>query len=297
MNDDIYDGIMTPEEQAFAEEYGADVVGSVNDEVDEEAEADRFRQQQKIAQKEIAQMLCEAYNTSRKDSLTYKDITIRKQTLPIPYVYEGQQYTMASIEAIAQLVKTKGSREHTVIIYSENGIKAVLDDTVQHRRQDTAKFVFEDSDEWKEWNRFASKPQISQKDFVDFLRKREKFEVLNVDGLMAKIQNLKIATEIVGDFNYDDNNNVSVMLKIKDKEQAIKLPREIEIFIPLFRNSVDNFPLKFDLELFKPKAENEKPYFTLACSNYDKIRRRAIEAEIEKLENLLSEYLILTGKF
>jgi|GEM_PF-1167163 len=292
----VFDDELTAEEQVYAEETGADMEkeAPATEMDDEEAELHNFRQQ-----REIAQMLCEIYNAvhglpARKQS---KDITIRKQNLPIPYVYEGQQYALASIEAVAQLVKIKGSQERTVIIYSEEGVKVVLDDTVQHRTQDTARFSFEYSDEWNEWRWFVSNNQISQKDFVDFLRKRDMYEVTGGDELIAKIQNLKIATEIVGDFTYDDNNNVSVMIKIRDKEQAVKLPREIEVWFPLVRNTGNRFNLKFDLELFKPKAENEKPYFTLTCNNFDKNYRRAVEAEIKKLKDMLPEHLILAGKF
>ncbi|MBU7006337.1 hypothetical protein [Phosphitispora fastidiosa] len=285
----VFEDEMTAEEQAFVEETGADIE---QENPEAEAEAKEFRRH-----KEIAQMLCEIYNVARQGQPITKDITIRKQSLPTPFVFGGQQYTLTSIDAIAQLVLSKGSKEKTVILFSEGGIKIILDDTIQYRPQDTARFSFETSDEVDEWFQFARNNRISQKEFVDFLRKREMFEVSNSDELLTKIQNLKVATEIVGDFNYDDNNNVSVMLKIKDKETAIRLPREIDVNIPVLKNSDNRYYLKFDLELFKPKEENEKPYFTLACSNYNKVHRQAVEAEIRILKSLLPDYLILTSKF
>ncbi len=206
----------------------------------------------------------------------------------------GTFYRLDSIEAVAELVKAKGSKEHTVIFYNDDQIDIILDDSIMDRPRDTAVYGFKPSDLFIEWNSILDKP-ISQKDFVNFLKQRTPKELADLGMLLAKVQNLKIATQIMGDYQYDDNNNFTVMYKAKDGEGQVTLPSILEVTIPILYGSDKNFALEIELELNKPRSENEKPSFTLSCRQLKRYIREATEYEVERLKTMLPGYLILAG--
>lgn len=220
-----------------------------------------------------------------------KVLTILKGQAFLP---QGTSYRLNSIEAVAELVKAKGSKDHTVIFYNDDQIDIILDDSIMDRPQDRATYGFKPSDLFIEWNAIFDKP-ISQKDFVNFLKQRTPEELPDVGLLLAKVQNLKIATQIVGDYQFDDNNNFTVMYKAKDGEGQVTLPSILEVTIPILYGSDKKFTLEIELELNKPRSENEKPTFTLSCRKLKRYIREATEYEVGRLKAMLPGYLILAG--
>lgn len=220
-----------------------------------------------------------------------KYITIMKGDVFKP---NGAAYKLDSIESVAALVKAKGSQEHTVIFYNDDTVGVILDDSVMDRPKDYATYAFRLSDELSAWNALFGRT-IDQKSFVSFLKQRKPGEIENVEDLMAKIQNLKIATEIIGDYQYDDNNNFTVMFKTKDGENNITLPSALNLHLPFLYGSNKVIDIEVEMELIKPKSENEKPCFKLGCLKYDQYLKEAVDYEVERLKNMLPGYLVLAG--
>lgn len=212
------------------------------------------------------------------------------------FEYKGFQYSVYNTDSLISLIKRKGSYNKSVIFYNEHRIKAILDDTVTDRPQDTVIYKFEDSysQEFEEWNSVLHRP-LSQKEFVDFLKHLPKGRVENLDAIIATVQRLKLATEIVSEYETDDHNNITVIFKSKNGEGNALIPSVIFVVLPLLQDGIIQ-EIEFELEFYKPKSENDKPTFKLSCPKIDRYMKIAVDAEIEKLKKAFSDdWLILAG--
>ena len=208
--------------------------------------------------------------------------------------FEGTDYVLESIASVIELVKWKGSKNNTVIFYNDNKVQVILDDALMDRPQDIAAYGFKWSDSFDEWRGVLDRP-MGQKDFVNFLKRRPYDESHVVEPLLAQAQNLKLMTEIMGDYTYDDNNNITFMFKTKDGESMTKLPSLVTINLILVNESDFYQPIEFELELNKPKSENEKPSFILKYPKLQRYIKDAVKHEINKMKSALDGYLIMAG--
>jgi len=208
--------------------------------------------------------------------------------------WNTRNYRLNSMQSLIDVVIHKGNPEKTVVFYNTEGVQVIFDDTIMDRPQDHAIFYYELSDAGVEWYGILGK-RLDQKEFLDFLRRRPEDELAGIESLMARVQNLKLATEIVGDYEYDDHNNMTFMFKTKDGEGSMQLPREMELYFTPLYDGLSEVEATIELELIKPKSENEKPGFVLRCPKWKRYLDIAKERELENLRKMLSEYLILAG--
>lgn len=210
------------------------------------------------------------------------------------YYPKGTNYTLDTIDSIAELVKFRGKPEVTLIFCNNEKIGIILDDSIMDRDKDLARFNFVQSDELKEWKEVLNDP-LSQKEFVDFLKLRRPEEVDGLDELLSKAQYLSYATSIVGDFNYDDRDNIEVAIKIKDSETTAKIPQQFTVNIPLVYGSDKILKIEIKLELYKPRSEDHRPAFLLTCPKFDRYWHEAVKYEVDRLKTLLPEFKIIQG--
>jgi predicted ATP-grasp superfamily ATP-dependent carboligase len=53
--------------------------------------------------------------------------------------------------------------------------------------------------------------------------------------------------------------------------------------------------MEIEIEVIKPKSENEKPIFSLSCPKLSRYKKIALEHEIEQIKKELVGFLIITG--
>jgi hypothetical protein len=217
---------------------------------------------------------------------------IIRSTLPI-FQYQGFQHVVEDTDSVIGLVKRYGAPENTLIFVNKDRIHVIFDDTIQDRPQDTAECEFVLSDQANDWHRHLSN-SIEQKKFIDFLRCRPEEEIENLDALLAAVKVLKITTEIIGDYELDDRGNITFMYKSREKEGKCSIPSVINVRIPMLNNG-SVMSIEMELEIIKPKSEQEKPAFKITCPKWSRYYKEAVEAEIEKLKRALPEYSILAG--
>ena len=210
------------------------------------------------------------------------------------YYPGGTSYQLDTIDAIAELVKFRGNPQTTLIFCDETQIGIILDDSIMDRPKDLARFKFEQSDEFKEWSTILGK-QSSQKSFVDFLKLRQPEEVAGLDSLLSQIQNLAFATSIIGEFNYEDSNNITVVFKSKDAEGTAKIPQQFFITIPLIFGSDKKLSMEIQLDMQKPREENQRPLFSITCPKFNRYWNEAVQYETNRLKALLPEFKIISG--
>lgn len=225
-----------------------------------------------------------------------REIIVREGRAPEVFQYNGFQYRADSTPALIALVKSKAVKENCVIAYTETGFKVILDDTVTNRRQDRVDYSFKNSLQYDEWKDILeSGLMFNQKQFIDFLRRREPGEVEDIDSLIASIQNFKYAQNITGDFTFDDRNNYTFAFKIGDAEGTIRLPQYLYVNIEIYKESGFIQKVELELEVQKPKSEGEKLLFALTCPKLQRYQKLAVENEIDTVKNELDDYLIVAG--
>jgi hypothetical protein len=212
------------------------------------------------------------------------------------YNYKGYSYTANSTDSLIKLVKSKGSQANSVIAYNDDGIKVILDDTVVDREHDRIGYSFKHSLQYEEWESILTRGcAFDQKEFIKFLQRREEGEVQDIESLMGAIQQFKYVTQITGDFTYDNNNNYTFGFKIGEAEGTVRLPQLLYVNIEVYLESGLEQMTEIELEVRRPKSENEKPTFVLTCPKLSRYLKTAVDHEITKLKTELDGYLIVAG--
>lgn len=222
------------------------------------------------------------------------EVYFRTGELPTPYQYKGYSYILESMQSVIDLIKSKGNQVNTVIFVDENGVQVVLDDTTTGRPKDTAQYEYEKSLEFKEWDSIFGH-RLNQKEFIDFLKRRPEGEIEGFDYLFASVQKLNLASVITGDYEYEDSNNLVVNFKIKDSESTTKLPKFLLVTLPLIQGSEQEYQIEVEMEFHSPRAEGEKPGFTLTIPKWLRYWQNAVTDEETRLKESLEGYLILSG--
>lgn len=223
-------------------------------------------------------------------------LTIRRGEAPELFTYDGFRHTADSTDSLIALIRSKGVQPNTVIAYNEKGIKAILDDTVQDRSQDRITYEFKYSQQYQEWAKILTNGSIfDQREFIKFLQRREPGEITNMESLSISLQQFKYVTNIAADFSRADDQNYTFMIKIGEAEGSIKLPQLITANIKVYNESKFTQPMELELEVYKPKAEGEKPLFALTCPKLQRYLKEAVSFEIEHIKTELKDYLIIAG--
>ncbi|MEN6414355.1 MAG: hypothetical protein ABFC84_16580 [Veillonellales bacterium] len=223
-------------------------------------------------------------------------LIIREGRAPEVFRYDGFRYNANSTPALIELVKSKSVKPHCVVAYNENGFQAILNDKVVDREQDRITYIFKKSQQYKEWKKILEDGSVfTQKQFLDFLRRREEGEINAIDSLIANIQGFKYVTNISGDFTFDDRNNYTFAIKVGDSETTVKLPQYLVANIEIYNESGFTQEIELELEVEKPKAEGEKPLFALHCPKLPRYLQLAVDYEIDRVKKELDGYLIVAG--
>lgn len=212
----------------------------------------------------------------------------------LDFHFQNHTYELNSTDSLLSLIKRKGHPERSIITYTMNSISAILDDTVTDRPQDQVISKFETSPAWQAWASLLGR-HIEQKPLVKFLQSRPTEEVPHILNLMMAVSNLSVATEISGDYRYEDNQNMTVAFKIKDKEGTTQIPKMLELPIILINEGALSQTIELEVELNIPKSANERPTFQLTCNKQAQYWQDAVKAEIAKLQEALPGYLVLSG--
>jgi hypothetical protein len=218
---------------------------------------------------------------------------------PTEYIEQPFRYHLRSTQSLIDLIKSRGYEEYSQIFYMDSGgtprVEVIMDDSIDDRDKDTAIYPFEHSDELKEWEDILDR-QIGQKDFIDFLNRRDpEQECPAAVALLGAVQQLKIATQITGDYSYDDNNNYTFGIKVRDTENFTRIPSVIEIHVPILNESDLIADIPIELEITKPKDQTEKPTFKLSCPRLQRYIKTAVKYEIDKIREALPGYNIMAG--
>ena len=223
-------------------------------------------------------------------------LLVRQGVLPNIFQYEGFRYTADTLDSFARLVLAKSVKEDCVVFCNKNGFHAILDDTVQDRKQDTVSYGFSISIQAEEWKEILSNGKVFDiKKLVDFLKRREENEIADIDRLLYAVSNFKYVTNVQGDFSFDDRNNYTFNVKLSDGEGTVRIPKVITAKIEILNGSDFRQDIEIEVEVERPKDPSERPCFLLSCPKYPRYYKAAIDWEYTQLLKRLPDYLIVQG--
>lgn len=227
-----------------------------------------------------------------------KEIVLREGQARKTYDnYKGFSYKADSTQSFIDVVKSRmNPNSGSIIAYNEDGMQAIMDDTVRDREQDTAFYAYKKSIQFKEWEGILRGGVIDQKSFIKFLQRRDDGEVKDLEILLYGLQNFKFVTNIEGDFSQANNNNYTFMYKTKDGEGTVDIPSVINASIEIFNESAFPQSMEIEIEVNKPREAGEKPTFTLQCPKLDRYIKEAMDWEVRKLKEAFSNDLVISGK-
>ena len=212
--------------------------------------------------------------------------------------WNPMDYALHSTQAVFDFVERKGDMEKTIIFYSDANIQVVLDHTLQDRPLDRAQYNFQFSGSFESWRKIFDE-KLSQKAMIDFLRRTGPYELCygERDKLISNLRKFQFMTEIKGDYQLDENGNVSVMYKETGGAEGIAtLPNRITLNIEIFNESQNETELELEFEVIKPKTEQDKLGFMFTCPKLSKYIRDARDSEVTKLKEALPNFMIIAGR-
>ena len=206
-------------------------------------------------------------------------------------------YELDSLQAVMNLVVRKGTREHTVIFYTEDAVRVILDDSIQDRPLDKATYAFTLSDQFDAWCELLNK-RLTQRELVNSLKRLDANELPQRDQLIANLRKLQVATVITAGYEFDDAGNLNVAYReTNGREGIMALPNVINPDLPILNESDYQVMIEIELELIKPKADDERPMIVLTCPKKDVYIKNAVAHEVKKLKSNLPQHLILAGSW
>lgn len=225
------------------------------------------------------------------------EIIVREGKAPEIFVFAGRKFVAGSHRSFVELVKSKADKDNAVVAYNASGAKCIIDDKVVNMPFETIKYEYSLSIQAKEWGEilFSKGRVFEQKNIIDFLKIRTEEELPIVDTLLNSIKNFKYALKISGDYTFDDRNNYTVAIAVGEMEGTIKIPTLIEMQMELFEESGFKQIFEIEIEILRPKSENEKPLFKLSCPKYLRYEKEAKDNILEKIKADLAGYLVVAG--
>ncbi|MEG1825441.1 MAG: hypothetical protein RRY12_01405 [Cloacibacillus sp.] len=214
-----------------------------------------------------------------------------------PYNYQGFQYEALDVKSFCRLVKEKGILDYAVVFGNKDGFHSILDDTVIHRSQDTVTMPYTYSVQMEEWRPVLESggAVFKLKELIDYIKRSDNQTIENFDTLLDSIKNFKYVSNITGDFTFDNRNNYTFCVKVKDAEGTVRIPQVFLANIEIYKNS-DWFQwMEIEIEIEQPKQAGEQPLFQLRCPKFHRYLQEAQENLFDQMTQELNGWLIVQG--
>jgi hypothetical protein len=98
----------------------------------------------------------------------------------------------------------------------------------------------------------------------------------------------------------DEGKQVGILFKTTAGEELKRFPKQFDVRLPILEadegaDRVDVLTIRLEITL--PDTPNEKPKFTLYCSNWRSKHKERIEREGEKIAKALDGWTVVHGKY
>lgn len=223
------------------------------------------------------------------------ELNIRQGNAKPIYNRPPVSYVALTVPSLIDLIEKKAVKENCIIGCSDEAIEVILDDTVHDRDQDRLYYHYPYSIMFQEWVDIIGGKTFTQKEFLQFLKRCDPETIVDYETLYANIQNFKYVTHVSGDFKRDEKGNYSFAIVVNNVESTLELNSILQIKLEIYRESSYLSLMEFELEIEKPKNENDKLTFTLSCPKIKRYVKDARDNLRNMLEANLPDYLIVSG--
>lgn len=230
-----------------------------------------------------------------KDPITLIE-GVAPQPLPL-FNYQGCQYTALDAGSFCSLVKAKGKQPSAIIFADDAGFTAILDDTVTSRKQDTVTMPYTYSVQMEEWEPVLSSGGhvFILKELIDYIKRCDSMTIDGFEELLAAFKNFKYVSNVTGDFTFDNRNNYTFCVKVRDAEGTVRIPQLFIANIEIFKNSGFIQQVEIEVEIHQPKTAGEQPIFNLRCPKFPRYLQAAQENLYSHMKNELDGWLVVQG--
>lgn len=218
----------------------------------------------------------------------YEEVT---KPLPEPVrIHRDRVYRLNDTESFIKYVGKYGNPKKGIIFCGENDLNMFFDEV---SRAEKIHLPFSQSLEVMTFLGKTGTKEFTQKEFVKAL---ETFPDVVEGGniLLPNVERLKIETEVNFESNIDQRDHV-FMYKERDGSQTARIPKQIVLTLPFFERSSNQTLITADLEIERPRSENEKPKFTLVNPRHERTLREAFNAEVVLIKAALKDWTFVCG--
>ncbi|MCK5236921.1 MAG: DUF2303 family protein [Deltaproteobacteria bacterium] len=201
-----------------------------------------------------------------------------------PSKHFGRNHSIIDTEGLAAYMNTFMSDVEAITFINSQGIKAYHN---AMNREESAERRFRRSLEYKALLGKDGVETFGQKALLTILETYP--EVLNVEGqdpmLTEKVRIICVQKDITLESNLDPDN-LSFIYKEKQGEQSGKMPRKIQLEMPIFEGSPHKYIIDIEVEL---ETDNGNIEFTLINHRHERDIKLAVQDELETLKDVLGE--------
>lgn len=219
----------------------------------------------------------------------YKEVT---NPLPEPIrIHSDRLYQLNDTESFIKYVGKYGNPKKGIIFCGKNAITMFFDEV---SREEKIFLPFTHSLELTTYLGPTGRKEFTQKDFVKAL---ETFPDVVEEHrfLLPNVERLKIETQVDFESNLDQRDHV-FMYKEKDGSQTARIPKQIVLTLPFFERSKNKVVITADLEIERPRSEDQKPKFILINPRHERTAREAFEVEVEDIKTALKDWTFIWGQ-
>lgn len=189
-----------------------------------------------------------------------------------------------------------GNGGSTVIYWTPAGAIAVVDeDDVDsgHGDQDTVSFRFTRPLVARRWLD-AIGTTFDHKGFKEFLELRHG-EIQGGPGLYALIANLSLAQTFTYDGKLDSEQDYQIAFKAASGADVVKLPKTVDVHIPLIDGLEAPFRLALRLKFKAPTSADGTPTFRLTWDDQEDVFEDAARMAVTAMAEALPAMLVVHG--
>ena len=213
-----------------------------------------------------------------------------------PYDYQGFQYKTLDVKSFCKIVEAKGKPCNAVIFGNGPGCHAILDDEVTDRAKDTVTMPFTYSVQMNEWAPVLEDGHVFKlKELIDYIKRSDNQTIENFEMLLDSFRNFKYVSNVTGDFTFDNRNNYTFCVKVKDAEGTVRIPQTFLANIEIYKDSGWFQWMEIEIEIEQPKQAGEQPFFLLRCPKFPRYLQSAQENLYDQMKKELDGWLVVQG--
>jgi uncharacterized protein YfdQ (DUF2303 family) len=203
---------------------------------------------------------------------------------------------LQDLASVVAYLRKWGDASKGTIYWTDKQVVVLLDETdltTGRGQQDKLVYGFERPVVAEKWLQAVGK-EYTHKDFQRFLELRWN-EIIGGADFFAKISTLSLSKSITYDAKLSDDHTYSVSFKSDAGPDVAKLPKVIEVDIPLLKGSAKTYRLQLRLTFDVPTDDKESPTFSLAWDDREALIEKAASDAVAELATELDGWLIVNG--